>query len=47
MVEGRASLDDDVRRYLDGDYPNLEFDRQPIRLVHLLNHNSGLPPMFP
>jgi CubicO group peptidase (beta-lactamase class C family) len=47
VIEGRVNLEDDVRRHLDGDYPNLEFDGQPIRLVHLLNHNSGLPAMLP
>jgi serine-type D-Ala-D-Ala carboxypeptidase/endopeptidase len=47
VLEGRVSLGDDVRRYLDGPYPNLEFNGEPIRLVHLLNHNSGLPGMFP
>jgi D-alanyl-D-alanine-carboxypeptidase/D-alanyl-D-alanine-endopeptidase len=47
VAEGKASLTDDVRRYLDGPYPNLEFNGEPIRLVHLLNHNSGLPRMFP
>lgn len=40
---GKARLDDDVRNYLDGDYPNLAFDGKPVRLWHLLNHNSGLP----
>ena len=39
-VEGRVKLDDDVRKYLDGDYPNLEFDGRPVRLVHLINHTS-------
>src|SRR5688500_4417680 len=38
VVDGRVSLSDDVRRYLDGLYPNLEFNGEPIRLVHLLNH---------
>jgi D-alanyl-D-alanine-carboxypeptidase/D-alanyl-D-alanine-endopeptidase len=47
VVEGKVSLDDDVRRFLDGQYPDLEFNGEPIRLVHLLNHNSGLPGMFP
>jgi CubicO group peptidase (beta-lactamase class C family) len=45
--EGRVKLDDDVRLYLDGDYPNLAFEGQPIRLWHLLNHNSGLPFKLP
>jgi D-alanyl-D-alanine-carboxypeptidase/D-alanyl-D-alanine-endopeptidase len=47
VVEGRVTLDDDVRRHLDGQYPNLDFNGEPIRLKHLLNHNSGLPRMFP
>jgi D-alanyl-D-alanine-carboxypeptidase/D-alanyl-D-alanine-endopeptidase len=47
VVEGRVKLDDDIRRHLDGPYPNLEFNGEPIQLVHLLNHNSGLPRMFP
>jgi CubicO group peptidase (beta-lactamase class C family) len=47
VVEGRLRLDDDVRRYLPGDYPNLEFTGQPIRLSHLITHLSGLPRNFP
>ena len=47
VVAGRVKLDDDVRRYLDGDYPNLAFDGHPIRLFDLLDHRSGLPNMLP
>jgi len=46
-VEKRVRLDDDVRKYLDGDYPNLEFEGQPVRLVHLINHTSRLPFVLP
>ena len=42
-IEKKASLDDDVRKYLEGDYPNLEFQGHPIRLEQLVNHLSGLP----
>ena len=42
-VEGKLKLDDDVRKYLDGNYHNLEYQGHPIRLEHLVNHNSGLP----
>ncbi len=31
------------RRYLDGNYPNLEYQGHPIHLDQLVNHNSGLP----
>ncbi|MEZ4811364.1 MAG: serine hydrolase domain-containing protein [Allomuricauda sp.] len=42
-VDKKVKLDDDIRTYLDEDYPNLEFNGSPIRLFHLLNHSSGLP----
>ena len=45
--EGKLKLDDDIRTYLDGDYPNLAFERQPIRIHHLVNHVSGLPRLLP
>ncbi|WP_183562304.1 serine hydrolase domain-containing protein [Mucilaginibacter sp. SP1R1] len=43
VVEKRVSLHDDIRKYLPGSYPNLAFRGQPIRLIHLANHTSGLP----
>jgi serine-type D-Ala-D-Ala carboxypeptidase/endopeptidase len=43
VLEGKVKFDDDVRKYLDGNYPNLEYQGHPIRLEHLVNHNSGLP----
>jgi CubicO group peptidase (beta-lactamase class C family) len=46
-VDGRLGLDDDVRRHLPGDYPNLAFAGQPIRLRHLVSHLSGLPRNLP
>jgi CubicO group peptidase (beta-lactamase class C family) len=47
VVRGRLRLDDDVRRYLPGEYPNLAFAGHPIRLSHLITHLSGLPRNFP
>jgi D-alanyl-D-alanine-carboxypeptidase/D-alanyl-D-alanine-endopeptidase len=47
QAQGKLKLDDDIRRYLDGDYPNLAFDGQPIRVHHLVNHVSGLPRLLP
>jgi CubicO group peptidase (beta-lactamase class C family) len=46
-TEGKLKLDDDVRRFLKGDFRNLEFDGHPVRLRDLLNHRSGLPFMLP
>lgn len=42
-VAGNVRLDDDVRKHLDGEFPGLQFQGQPVRLFHLLNHRSGLP----
>jgi serine-type D-Ala-D-Ala carboxypeptidase/endopeptidase len=47
VIEGKLSLDDDLRKYLNGDYPNLEYAGEPIRIKHLLNHTSGLPYQLP
>jgi D-alanyl-D-alanine-carboxypeptidase/D-alanyl-D-alanine-endopeptidase len=47
VIEKKVKFDDDVRKYLDGDYPNLEFQGHFIQLDQLVNHNSGLPFNFP
>lgn len=47
VLERRLGLDDDVRMYLRGDYPNLQYKGDPIRIRHLLSHTSGLPNMLP
>lgn len=46
-TEGKLKLEDDVRFFLKGDFPQLEFEGHPVRLRDLLNHRSGLPFMLP
>ena len=46
IVEKKVKLNDDVRKHLPGEYPNLTYDGQPIRVVNLANHTSGLPVSF-
>ncbi len=41
--EGKLKLDDDIRKYLNGSYPKLEYAGKPILIKHLANHTSGLP----
>lgn len=41
--QGRIKLNDDIRRYLSGNYQNLQFEGTPIRIIDLCNHTSGLP----
>ncbi len=43
VMDGKISLDDDIRDHLNQDYPKLEFEGKPIRFRHLLTHTSGLP----
>jgi len=43
IIDKKAALNDDIRSYLPGRYPNLTFKDQPIRLIHLANHTSALP----
>lgn len=47
VLERKLGLDDDIRIYLQGAYPNLQFKDEPIRIRHLLSHTSGLPNMLP
>lgn len=47
IVEGKVSIDDDIREYLEGDFPNLEFEGHPITFRHLVTHTGGIPRMFP
>ena len=47
VVEKKVKLGDDIRKYLTGNYSNLAYEGQPIRLFHLINHRSGLPFLLP
>ena len=47
QLAGKLKLDDDIRNYLVGAYPNLAFEGQPILVHHLVNHVSGLPRLLP
>ncbi|MEE1944208.1 serine hydrolase domain-containing protein [Pedobacter sp. KR3-3] len=44
VSDHKIGLDDDVRTYLDGQYPNLVLSGgRPITFRHLITHTSGLP----
>lgn len=47
IIEGRAALTDEVGKYLDEPYPNLENGGDPVRLVHLANMTSQLADNIP
>jgi len=46
VVDKKLNLNDDIRKFLPNQYPNLEYEQQPIRFVNLANHTSGLPTTF-
>lgn len=43
VIDKRVSLKDDIRKYLPGKYPNLQYEGHPMRLIDMANHTSGLP----
>jgi CubicO group peptidase (beta-lactamase class C family) len=47
VVDKKVNMNDDIREYLQGNYPNLSYNGQPIKLFHLINHTSGLPFLLP
>jgi CubicO group peptidase (beta-lactamase class C family) len=47
VKDQKLKMNDDIRMYLEGTYPNLEFKGNPIRLYHLISHISGLPFFMP
>ncbi|MFP2997253.1 serine hydrolase [Spongiivirga sp. MCCC 1A20706] len=48
VLENKIRLDDDIRKYLKGDYPNLSFNDTPITIRHLVTHTIGFntPPQL-
>lgn len=47
VMDGKIKLEDDVRMYLPEKFPNLEYKSNPIRIKHLLCHESGIFRQFP
>jgi CubicO group peptidase (beta-lactamase class C family) len=46
VIEKRLDLNEDIRKYLPQNYPNLQYNGFPIKLIDLANHTSGLPGIF-
>lgn len=47
VLAGKINVEDDIRKYLDDTYPNLEFNGKPIRIKNLLTHSMGLKQKSP
>ncbi|WP_142684929.1 serine hydrolase domain-containing protein [Chitinophaga polysaccharea] len=47
VLDHKISLDDDIRKFMPGDFPNLQYQGAPLKIVNLANHTSGLPVELP
>lgn len=47
VIEKKAGASDDIRRYLPGEYPNLQYQGTPIALSDLAATTSALPDNLP
>lgn len=47
VLEEKLALEDELNKYLEGDYSNLAYEDQPVKIKHLLTHSSGLPNILP
>lgn len=47
VVEKKIDLNDDIRKYLEGSYPNLEYKKKPVTVEQLANTTSGIPNWLP
>jgi CubicO group peptidase (beta-lactamase class C family) len=47
VLDGKIKLDDDIRKYLNEEFSNLEFKKNPIKIKNLVTHRSGILTPFP
>ncbi|SEO29219.1 CubicO group peptidase, beta-lactamase class C family [Flavobacterium sp. CF108] len=47
VVEGKISPEDDIRKYLTGSYPNLEYNGTPIKIKDLVSFRTGFSKDLP
>ncbi|MCC9074087.1 beta-lactamase family protein [Flavobacterium sp. F-65] len=46
-LEGKLKLDNDIPKYLNEEFQNLEFKESPIKIKNLITHRSGILTPFP
>lgn len=46
-LDGKLSLEDDIRKHLKKKFTNLEYKGNPIKIKHLISHTSRLPRFLP
>jgi CubicO group peptidase (beta-lactamase class C family) len=45
VIEKKISLNDPVNKYLPQNIPVIKFGNDTLKIIHLSNHTSGLPPL--
>ncbi len=43
VLDGKISLDDDIRNYLPQEYPNFEYEGEKITIKDIITHTGGFP----
>lgn len=47
VVDKKVNLNDDIRKYLNESYPNLEYNGKPITFKDLISYQTALPSVLP
>ncbi|RZJ77397.1 MAG: hypothetical protein EOO47_16930 [Flavobacterium sp.] len=47
VTEGKISIDDDIRKYITGSYPNLQYNGTPITIKDLVSFRTGFDKDLP
>lgn len=47
VLEKKINLEDDIRKYIKGDYPNLQYNGTPIRIKNLISYETAIPSVLP
>ncbi|RZJ69225.1 serine hydrolase [Flavobacterium sp.] len=47
VLEGKIGLEDDIRKYLNGSYPNLEYKKVPVKIKDLVAFRSAFNKELP
>lgn len=46
-LEGKLSIEDDIRTHLEGEFSNLQYQNEAVKIKHLITHTSRLPTWLP
>ncbi len=47
ILDKKVSVNDDIRKYLKGDYPNLQYNGKPVTIKDLISYKSAIPSVLP